>query len=288
MTFKHCNYYDSSMNQGHCPFDKVCDKNCYFTYEQLVEDFKQLQHDYEEMENEYEWCEDCEEELDELKDDYASLQEQCIDMISLIKHTITELNKFTSVDVSILDDIDTFGPEWKHEIAHFIKGLKMNDLKIVCKADRYLPQYANETDACMDLKIVVDDEARPEKWFNNMNYYSDANQCWLFPGEKRLFGTGVQVAVPEDHVMLLYPRSSTGSKLNIMLANTTGVIDTGYRDEVKLCLVNYGNEPVKLEDAQRIAQFMIIPRPKINLCVVKDNDEFRNGDRGGGFGSTGA
>ena len=288
MTFKHCNYYDSSMNQGHCPFDKVCDKNCYFTYEQLVEDFKQLQHDYEEMQNEYEWCEDCEEELDELKDDYASLQEQCIDMISLIKHTITELNKFTSVDVSILDDIDTFGPEWKHEIAHFIKGLKMNDLKIVCKADRYLPQYANETDACMDLKIVVDDEARPEKWFNNMNYYSDANQCWLFPGEKRLFGTGVQVAVPEDHVMLLYPRSSTGSKLNIMLANTTGVIDTGYRDEVKLCLVNYGNEPVKLEDAQRIAQFMIIPRPKLNLCVVEDNDEFRNGDRGGGFGSTGA
>lgn len=163
----------------------------------------------------------------------------------------------------------------------------MLDLKIVCKEDKYKPEYANPTDACMDLKIVVNGVAISERWLDNINYYSKANECWLFPGEKRLFGTGIQVAIPEDYVMLLYPRSSTGSKLNIMLANTTGVIDTGYRDEVKLCLVNYGARPVKLEDGQRIAQFMIIPRPKLNLHLVEDNEEFRNGDRGGGFGSTG-
>ena len=163
----------------------------------------------------------------------------------------------------------------------------MLDLKIVCKEDKYKPEYANPTDACMDLKIVVNEVAIPERWLDNTNYCSKTNECWLFPSEKRLFGTGIQVAIPEDYVMLLYPRSSTGSKLSIMLANTTGVIDTGYRDEVKLCLVNYGDRPVKLEDGQRIAQFMIIPRPKLNLHLVEDNEEFRNGDRGGGFGSTG-
>ena len=168
----------------------------------------------------------------------------------------------------------------------------MQSIKVVCKADKYLPEYANETDACMDLKIVVD-EPIMEKWYlnqigGNECLTNNNNEYWLMPGEKKLFGTGIQVAVPENHVMLLYPRSSTGSKLSIMLANTTGVIDTGYRDEVKLCLVNYGDKAVKLEDGQRIAQFMIIPRPKLNLDKVEDNDEFRNGDRGGGFGSTGA
>ena len=163
----------------------------------------------------------------------------------------------------------------------------MLDLKIVCKEDKYKPEYANSTDACMDLKIVIDEASILDRWLDNINYHSKANECWLFPGEKRLFGTGIQVAIPEDYVMLLYPRSSTGSKLGIMLANTTGVIDTGYRDEVKLCLVNYSSTPVKLEDGQRIAQFMIIPRPKLNLHLVEDDEEFRNGDRGGGFGSTG-
>ena len=94
--------------------------------------------------------------------------------------------------------------------------------------------------------VVQFDEPIMEKWYlnqigTNEGLTNKNNEYWLMPGEKKLFGTGIQVAVPENHVMLLYPRSSTGSKLNIMLANTTGVIDTGYRDEVKLCLVNYGD-----------------------------------------------
>ena len=72
-----------------------------------------------------------------------------------------------------------------------------------------------------------------------------------------------------------------------MLTNTTGVIDTGYRDEIKMALTNFGNQTLKLEDGQRIAQFMIIPRPKIELNLVKDDILFRNNDRGGGVGSTG-
>lgn len=143
-------------------------------------------------------------------------------------------------------------------------------LDIVCNDTKYLPTYANDTDACMDLKVKIEEK-----------YYS------LKPSETKIFGTGIQVSIPKDHVMLIYPRSSTGIKLHCMLTNTTGVIDTGYRDEIKMALTNFGNETIKLEDGQRVAQFMIIPRPKIELNLVKDDILFRNNDRGGGVGSTG-
>ena len=54
-----------------------------------------------------------------------------------------------------------------------------------------------------------------------------------------------------------------------------------------LALYNYGENAVTLEDGQRIAQFMIIPRPKLELVQVEDDERFREGDRGGGIGSTG-
>lgn len=145
----------------------------------------------------------------------------------------------------------------------------MLDLKIVCEDEKYLPTYANDTDACMDLKIKVDE------------------QVVLTPHTTMVFETGIQVSVPEDYVMLIYPRSSTGFKLNCMLANTTAVIDTGFKDTIKLAIHNFGNNKVVLKDGQRVAQFMVIPRPKINLIQVQDDDEFRQGDRGGGIGSTG-
>ena len=144
-------------------------------------------------------------------------------------------------------------------------------LDIVCNDEKYLPTYANDTDACMDLKAKI----------------KEGTYCFLKSGETMVFGTGIQVAIPKDYVMLIFPRSSTGIKLHCMLTNTTGVIDTGYRDEIKMALTNFGNQTLKLEDGQRIAQFMIIPRPKIELNLVKDDILFRNNDRGGGVGSTG-
>ena len=152
----------------------------------------------------------------------------------------------------------------------------MLKLKIVCEDERYMPQYANDTDACMDLKIKIKN-----------NDYEKVDCYFLKPNETKTFGTGIKCSIPENHVMLVYPRSSTGIKLNCMLSNTTGVIDSGYRDEIHLALTNFGNTTVCLKDGQRLAQFMIIPRPKIELLQIIDNEEFRNGDRGGGIGSTG-
>lgn len=144
------------------------------------------------------------------------------------------------------------------------------DLKIVCDDKKYMPQYANDTDACMDVKACM-----------------NRKKMLISPNKTVIIGTGIKVAIPEGYVMLLFPRSSTGFKLNCMFANGTGIIDAGYRDEIKMALHNFGDYTVEIEDGQRLAQFMVIPRPKLKLTRVLDNADFRLGDRQGGIGSTG-
>ena len=141
-------------------------------------------------------------------------------------------------------------------------------LKIVCE-DRYKPKYANNTDACMDIKAKLE------------------NTLTILPGEIIKVKTGLQVAVPEGYVMQMFVRSSTGSKKNLCLANGTGIIDAGYRDEIIMALYNFGPSPIEINDGDRLCQFIILPYPKLELEQVKDNEDFRTGDRGGGIGSTG-
>ena len=133
--------------------------------------------------------------------------------------------------------------------------------------DEFKPVYANETDACMDLKSTQD--------------------VVIKPGEVCIIDSGVQIAIPEDYVLLMYVRSSTGIKKHLMLANGTGVVDTGFRESIKMALYNFGKEEQEIKVGDRICQFLILPRPKLELNQVEDNEEFRNGDRGGGIGSTG-
>ena len=149
-------------------------------------------------------------------------------------------------------------------------------LKMVVEDEKYKPTYANDTDACMDLKVKIDED----------NENNDERVAFIMPKETKVFGTGVKVSIPLEHVMLIFPRSSTGIKLHCMLSNTTGVIDSGYRDEIRMAVTNFGNETVCLQDGQRLAQFMIIPRPKLELEFVEDNKEFRENDRCGGIGSS--
>ena len=151
-------------------------------------------------------------------------------------------------------------------------------LKMVVDDEKYKPTYANDTDACMDLKVKIDED----------NENNDERVAFIMPKETKVFGTGVKVSIPLEHVMLIFPRSSTGIKLHCMLSNTTGVIDSGYRDEIRMAVTNFGNETVCLQDGQRLAQFMIIPRPKLELEFVEDNEEFRQNDRCGGIGSSNA
>lgn len=160
-------------------------------------------------------------------------------------------------------------------------------LDIVCDEEKYMPRYANDTDACMDLKIKIKRDISEAGAEVSENAEATTDCYFLKPNETQVFSTGIKVSIPDNNMMLIFPRSSTGFKLNCMLTNTTGIIDAGYRDEVKLAITNFGTETVCLKDAQRIAQFMVIPRPYVNLNLVCDDEDFRNGDRGGGVGSTG-
>lgn len=168
--------------------------------------------------------------------------------------------------------------DWSKELVKKVTSQPVIQLDIVCEDEKYLPRYANPTDACMDLKIKIQLESENE---NKTNCY------FLKPNETQVFSTGIKTSIPEDYMMLIYPRSSTGFKLKCMLTNTTGIVDSGYRDEIKLAITNFGSETVCLNDGQRIAQFMIIPRPYVHLNLVCDDEEFRYGDRNGGIGSTG-
>ena len=167
-------------------------------------------------------------------------------------------------------------------------------LKIVTE-DKYLPKYANETDACMDLKAKIQNAplSKANKVFRGIKRLfggvagDTENSVVILPGETRKINTGVQVAIPEGHVMKVYVRSSTGIRKNLCLANGTGIIDAGYRDEIIMALHNFGSEPVCVVDGDRVCQFLILPYPKIELEQVEDDENFRFGDRGGGIGSTG-
>lgn len=169
----------------------------------------------------------------------------------------------------------------------------MIDVKIVCEDEKYMPKYANNTDACMDLKAKINLSDEEQKYFTfddgvNDSVYSDSeNSIYIAPNQTRKVYTGVQVAIPEGYVMKMYVRSSTGIKNNLVLANGTGIIDAGYRDEIIMALHNTGNKPIKIKDGDRLCQFIILPYPKINLIQTQDNEDFRQGDRGGGIGSTG-
>lgn len=208
--------------------------------------------------------------------------EEDTELDKLLKDTIKGQVKNTALRILQDQSTRTLMTQKINPIIYKVLGLqdiasgftvkKARPFDIVCDDKKYIPQYANETDACMDLKIKLE----------NPNCY------FLKPNETAVFSTGIKASVPEDYVMLIFPRSSTGFKLHCILANTTGIIDAGYRDEIKLSLHNYGTETICLQDAQRVAQFIIIPRPKLELNIVQDDEVFRQGDRGGGIGSTGA
>lgn len=107
----------------------------------------------------------------------------------------------------------------------------------------------------------------------------------LEPGERKLVGTGVSIAVPNGYVGLLAPRSGNAAKKGLTLANSVGVIDSGYRGEVKGIMVNLGSETVTINSGERIMQLILVPFLSAVVTPVESLDETERGENG--FGSTG-
>jgi dUTP pyrophosphatase len=108
----------------------------------------------------------------------------------------------------------------------------------------------------------------------------------LAPGERRVVGTGVAIALPEGYAAFVHPRSGLAATYGLTIVNTPGTVDAGYRGEIKICLVNTDREhPVQLTRGDRIAQLVIQRVAVAEFTVV---DELPGSARGvGGYGSTG-
>lgn len=132
-------------------------------------------------------------------------------------------------------------------------------------ADAVIPQYAKAGDAGLDLVAT-------EIILNNNDDFGNINVKF-----------GLAVEIPENHVGLLFPRSSI-YKNNALLSNSVGVIDSGYRGELQAFMLG-SNEDFGYKKGDRVLQLVIVPIPTLEVIEV---DELSDTDRGqGGFGSSG-
>jgi len=132
--------------------------------------------------------------------------------------------------------------------------------------DAVLPARAYQGDAGLDL--------------------SACERVELPPGERAVVGTGLAVAIPEGHAGFVQPRSGLADRHGITVVNSPGLIDSGYRGELKVILLNTDTrQPFVVEQGMRIAQLVVLEVPGIDLDEV---DELPATERGGrGHGSSG-
>lgn len=116
-------------------------------------------------------------------------------------------------------------------------------------------------------------------------YCSNDEDIIIEPGEMKKINTGLKLEIPQGFFGAVYPRSSTGVKKHLMLANTVGVIDSDYRGEIMIFMYNYGKSPQAIKKGDRIAQLVIQPYERCELIKVDNLEETDRGE--GGFGSTG-
>ena len=108
----------------------------------------------------------------------------------------------------------------------------------------------------------------------------------LAPGERAVVGTGIAVAIPPGHAGLVVPRSGLAARHGLSKVNAPGLIDEGYRGEVKVILLNTDREaPFVVEPGMRIAQLVVVELPSIELLEVEELPASERGD--GGLGSSG-
>ena len=124
---------------------------------------------------------------------------------------------------------------------------------------------------------------------DGLDFYRAISEKWkaaLAPGGRQGIPTGIAIALPgPEYVALVCSRSGMGARHGITLSNSVGVIDSDYRGELTVGLVNHGDVPYTIQPGDRIAQLMVLPILRPTLTVVEELDETERGS--GGFGSTG-
>jgi dUTP pyrophosphatase len=129
--------------------------------------------------------------------------------------------------------------------------------------DAVMPKYAHADDACFDLHSISDYEIPPNGRFQ--------------------IATGIAMQIPENHVGFIWDKS--GLSHNHGLKTLGGVIDSGYRGEIKVGIINLGHEVYKISKGNKVAQMIIQEKISIEIVEVNELDDSQRG--GSGFGSSG-
>lgn len=144
-------------------------------------------------------------------------------------------------------------------------------IKIENRSGHPLPEYATSGSSGMDLRA----------WL-------PAGSLTLAPGERKLIPTGLRVEIPRGFEAQIRPRSGLALKKGLTVLNAPGTIDSDYRGEIGVILINLGAEPVTINDADRICQMVIAPVTLIHWSPA-DTNTLSDTTRGeGGFGHSGA
>ena len=140
-------------------------------------------------------------------------------------------------------------------------------IKIVNNSKHPLPKYATPGSAGMDLRANID------------------APITLAPGERKLIPTGIYIALPVGYEAQVRPRSGLALKHGIGLANLLGTVDSDYRADVGVILINLGQEDFVVNDGDRIAQLVIAKHETAEWEVAEELDKTERGE--GGYGHTG-
>ena len=132
------------------------------------------------------------------------------------------------------------------------------------RPDAHVPRQTYEGDAGLDL--------------------SACEGLVLGPGQRAVVPTGLAVEIPEGHAGFVQPRSGLAARHGIGIVNSPGLIDSGYRGEIRVVLINTGDAPFAVEPGMRIAQLVVVPVASVRVIEV---DELAASERGSrGFGSS--
>ncbi len=142
---------------------------------------------------------------------------------------------------------------------------RLMKIEIYRETDNPLPEYQNKGDAGMDIRSNEDMTIRAYGW--------------------EVIGTGLYIIIPFGYEGQMRSRSGLAAKKGIQVLNSPGTIDSGYRDELKVILINHSHWAYEVKKGDRIAQLVIKPMTQAQIEEISEMD--RDNDRGGGLGSTG-
>jgi dUTP pyrophosphatase len=141
------------------------------------------------------------------------------------------------------------------------------EIKVINKSNNSLPAYETQHAAGMDLKAFLEESV------------------FLKPMQRQLIPTGIFIELPESYEAQIRPRSGLALKHGITVLNSPGTIDADYRGEVKVLLINFGDEPFEIKNGERIAQMIVSKHEKVSWVETNQLTETNRG--AGGYGSTG-